>query len=75
MTLQDTPCPNCRMPVIHAVQLNGLPVFCDLDPVLTGTWKLVERDGRPPLATKPAGKYSFGVKLYPAHVCVRKWRK
>lgn len=63
------------MPVIQAEQINGLPVACALDPVLTGTWKLTERAGRVPLATKPAAKYAFGTKLYPVHVCARTWRK
>lgn len=75
MTLQDHPCQNCRMPVIHAEQLNGLPLVCELDPVLTGAWKLTPRVGRLPLAKKPEAKYAFGVKLYPAHVCARKWKK
>lgn len=75
MTHQDTPCADCRMPVIRAEQLNGIPVFCELDPVPTGVWKLAERTDRPPLATKPAPKFAFGVKLYPVHVCARKWKK
>lgn len=75
MALQDVPCANCRMPVIRAEQINGLPVICALDPILTGTWRLVEREGRVPLATKPAPKFAFGIKLYPPHVCVRSWRK
>lgn len=75
MTHQDTPCPDCKAPVIQAVQLNGLPVACEPDPVLTGKWRLTGREGRDPLASKPESKFAFGTKLYPAHECARKWRK
>lgn len=75
MTFRDAPCSSCHMPVLHAQQVSGLPVVCELDPVLTGVWKLTERVGRLPLASKPTAKFAFGVKLYPVHTCARKWTK
>jgi hypothetical protein len=75
MDLRDTPCADCKAPVIQAVQLSGLPLVCEPDPVLTGTWRLTERVGLLPLASKPASKFAFGTKLYPTHVCARRWKK
>jgi hypothetical protein len=63
------------MPIIRAETLPGVPLNLEIDPTLTGTWKLTARDGRRPLATKPQAKFAFGVKLYTAHECARMWSK